>query len=432
MNTAERVADLSMIWKQASQVFPYFDRKEIDWDGLYKEYLPKVMEVKDDREFHLLLAEFINLLGDGHTDYTLPKALRDETGYAPFLLRYVQDGYYIAAVAPAYQSFSEARVLSINGTAFSEFVEKICKYSYHVGSFVTRINKFLPFFLKPTGNVMETDIGSFEFDLMPSALDGVKLKSLTVETPCQRLAADKSDIRLYDGGILYIKMENFLYNKAADEVRAAIEQVGDIKGLILDMRENIGGMTRYGAEVAQLLISGEFQACSKQTRSMTGIALASASQLAGWSKEQIEEHIAAGYSTREEMDETLSLIKNTHYDRFANTFGSEDNIALYSGPCVLLTSRYTASAAEDFVAMFRTSKRAVIVGTPTSGTTGTPLVQWLSCGGWARVCSMGYRMLDGTEFIGCGIMPDILMENSLEDIRSGYDRVLTQALKMLQ
>ena len=171
MNIVNRIADLSVIWKQVSYVFPYFDRTEIDWDGLYKEYLSKVMDAKDDREFHLLLTEFLNLLGDGHTDYGLPKALRDEVGYAPFLLRYVQDSYYIAAIASEFQAFSEARVVSINGAPFSDFVEKICKYSYHVGNFVSRINMFLPFFLKPSGNVVETDLGSFEFDLMPSALE---------------------------------------------------------------------------------------------------------------------------------------------------------------------------------------------------------------------------------------------------------------------
>ena len=31
----------------------------------------------------------------------------------------------------------------------------------------------------------------------------------------------------------------------------------------------------------------------------------------------------------------------------------------------------------------------------------------LRCGGRAQVVSVGYRLLDGTEFIGKGIMPDI-------------------------
>ena len=42
MNTIDRIADLSQIWKQAAQVFPYFDQNRIDWDQAYADYLPKV------------------------------------------------------------------------------------------------------------------------------------------------------------------------------------------------------------------------------------------------------------------------------------------------------------------------------------------------------------------------------------------------------
>jgi len=69
----------------------------------------------------------------------------------------------------------------------------------------------------------------------------------------------------------------------------------------------IGGMTMHGARVAELLISGEFHGCQKRTRSMTGIALSSASQIIRWSEEAIEQHIAAGYSTREEIEEARAL-----------------------------------------------------------------------------------------------------------------------------
>ena len=80
MTIQNRICDLSLIWKQASLVFPYFDRLNLDWDKAYSEYLPKVMNAKTDLEFHLLLAEFMNLLSDGHTEYMLPKSLRDEAG----------------------------------------------------------------------------------------------------------------------------------------------------------------------------------------------------------------------------------------------------------------------------------------------------------------------------------------------------------------
>lgn len=432
MNTAERIADLSMIWKQASQVFPYFDRNKIDWDKTYREYLEKVMDVKTDTEFHLLLAEFITLLDDDHTNYIFPKSLRDEIGYLPFILRYVQDTYCIAASIPAYQSFYGAQVLSINGIQLCDLVQWVSKYSYHVGNFVTRINQMIPFFLKRTENTIETSLGSFTFDLCPSAPEGLKPRALELPIPYQMLTTEKLDIRLYDDGILYIKMDDFLYSKAPDEVQNVLKQTNELKGIIIDLRENIGGMTRYGVKIAELLISGQFHGCQKHTRSMTGSALAAASQIAHWSKEAIEEHIAAGYSTREEMDETVSFITNTHYDRYENTYGSEDHSALFSGPCVILTSRYTASAAEDFVTIFRINQRATIIGTATSGSTGTPLMQQLRCGGWFRVCSIGYRMPDGTEFIGCGIKPDVFCEASAEELRIGYDTVLDKGLSFIK
>ena len=56
MTITDRIADLSMIWKQVSLVTPHFDRCSIDWDETYKEYLPKVMNAKTEQEFHLLLA----------------------------------------------------------------------------------------------------------------------------------------------------------------------------------------------------------------------------------------------------------------------------------------------------------------------------------------------------------------------------------------
>lgn len=434
MDVIKRVADLSMIWKQVSLVFPYFDQRNIDWDQAYREYLPKVMSAETEQEFHLLLAEFMNLLGDGHTDYLLPKTLQNETGYLPFTLRLIRDAYCIDATLPEHQTYSCAQVISINGMPFSDLIQEVARYGYHVGNYMSRyrLHQILPFLLKRTGNKMETSAGVFSFDLLPAKPENLVAKTLELSKPYQKIETEKLDVRLYDGNILYVRMDDFLYSKAADEVRAALEQTSGIDGVILDLRENIGGMTMHGARVAELLISGEFHGCQKRTRSMTGIGLSSASQILQWSEEAIAKHIADGLSTREEIEESKSFVTNTHYDKYIDTYGGEDHTALFNGPCVILTSRHTVSAAEDFIAMFRTNQRATIVGTDTCGTTGTPLMQELSCGGWIRVCSVGYRLMDGTEFVGCGIKPDIYCEASADDFRQGYDSVLGQGKDILR
>lgn len=434
MNTADRIADLSMLWKQASLVFPYFDRKSIDWDRAYREYIPRVIAAETEREFHLLLAEFMNLLGDGHTDYLFPKTLLDEIGYLPFTLRTVKDAWCLDGVTQEHREHLYARINAVNGAPFEQLVRTAARYSYHVGNCLSRyrIHQLLPFFLKPTGNRMDTAAGSFSFDLCPEKPTGLFSRPLEPSEPYRTLRTGEPEIRLFRDGILCVRLDDFMHSGAADEVRAALEREPDVTGLILDLRENVGGMTVNGAKLAQLLLSGTFHACRKRTRSMTGVGLASASQIMQWSAQDVEQHIAAGHSTREEIEECKSYVDNTHCDEYVDTYGEEGHTALFDGPCVVLTSRHTVSAAEDFIAMLRTARRAVVVGTRTCGTTGTPLMQKLSCGGGMRVCSVGYRLLDGTEFVGCGIEPDVACEPSAEELRQGRDRVLDKALSLLR
>jgi len=433
MTIADRIADLSMIWKQASMVFPYFDRCSIDWDETYKDHLSKVMNAQTPREFHLLLAEFMNLLGDGHTDYQFPRSLRNEIGYLPFTLRFMQDTYCIDATIPEYEAYLGQEILSINGQPFSAFLPKLKRYSYHVGNYISRyrLHQILPFLLRSHANIVETTNGSFSFDLLPSLPQDLISQTLHLPKSYQPMDIGKLDIRLYDDTILYIRLDDFLYENAANEIQLALTQTPAVARVIFDLRENVGGMTMYGAKIAELFISGEFHGCQKRTRSMTGIGLSSASQILQWSQEAIEKHIAGGYSTREEIEKSRQLATNTHYDHYIDTYGSPDHTALFAGPCVILTSRHTVSAAEEFLAMFRTNHRAILLGTETCGTTGTPLMQTLSCGGVMRICSVGYRLLDGTEFVGCGICPDMVCETSVEDFQHGYDHVLHEGLTVI-
>lgn len=434
MITADYIADLSVIWKQASLVFPYFDRNEVDWDHAYREFLPRVMEAKTPKEAHLLFAEFMNLLGDGHTDYQFPVSLLDEIGYMPFSVRYIQDHYCIDATSPEYQEYLGAEIYSINQIPFHNLIQELKSYSYHNGNFMPkyRIKLLLPFFLEKQDNVVETSRGSFSFSLLPSRPNNFCEQMLHSPLKYRSLRNGTLDLRLYENHILYVRLDDFMYRQAVEEIRKAIDEMSELSSILFDLRENVGGMTMNGAKIAELFIPGEFSSCQKRTRSMTGVGLASASQISQWSNEEIEKYIADGLSSREEIQESLDYMANKHYDRYISNHGQPAQEALFDAPCVILTSRHTVSAAEDFIAMFRASNRATVIGTETCGTTGTPFMQKLSCGGWMRICSVGYQLLDGTEFVGCGIRPDIFCELSTEDFSAGYDRVLETGLSVLK
>ena len=429
----DRIADLSMIWKQVSLIFPYFDQKTVDWDKEYTYFLEKVMNTASPLNFHLLMAEFVNLLGDGHTDYSLPLSMINERGHLPFTLRMVENEYCIDSIIPDHAAHLGQTVISLNGTPFCEVLDSLSRYTYHVDGYIPsyRLRQLLPFAAKQCSNMLQTSSGSFGFDLLPEKPLSFVKQPLKPRSPYQSIGSGKLDMRIFDRNILYVRLDDFKYRSAATEISTALSNMPNIQGMIIDIRENIGGMTFNGAEVAKLLIGGKFSACKKRTRSMTGVDFASASQLMRWREEDIQKHIAAGLSTREEIEESKNLLQNMHFDHYTDEFGDETHVAQFKGPCILLTSRYTLSAAEDFVAMFKTNKRATIVGTRTSGTTGTPLLQTFKCGGRLRVCSVGYKLLDNTKFIGCGIEPDVFCALTPNAYRHGHDHVLDEALALL-
>ena len=403
MTISDKIMDLSLLWKQASVVFPYFERCNIDWEEAYKQYLDKAMQTKTDREHYLLLAEFLNLLGDGHTDLSFPRELLDEMGYVPFELAYSGGKYHLNGAA----------VQEINGIPVDEVLEQAGRYVYRVGSYVPRLKQILPLLLNTKKITVKTK-------------QETVLYSLSHQRPVSKGQED-TDFAEY-GNILYIRMEDFLRDRT-QQIREKLTECRP-RGVILDIRENIGGMTKFGADIAALFIPGTFGGCRKFTRVLRGNALGPASQIARMSEAARTRLIEQGFTTLEEIEESLKVHRNEFCEEYEDSWGTPGQGALTDCPCVLLTSRKTVSAAEDFAAFFRSNRRGILIGEPTCGTTGTPLIQPLSAGS-ARICTVGYRLLDGTEFIGTGIQPDISVEPTEADIRQGRDVVLDRALEFL-
>ena len=104
----------------------------------------------------------------------------------------------------------------------------------------------------------------------------------------------------------------------------------------------------------------------------------------------------------------------------------------YSGPVVVLSGPATFSAAEDFLVAWKNSGRGKLIGEPSGGSTGQPLFFDLPGGGSARVCTKRDTFPDGTEWVGRGIAPDILVHPTFADVRAGKDTVLEKALEFLK
>ena len=385
MTLDEKIYDLSAIWRHAAFVFPHFHRCDIDWDSAYRAFIPRALATQSDREHCLLMSEFINLLGDGHTDVSFNREITDEIGYLPFALEYMQNTYWTEG----------KRILGFDGRPMAEITEEASRYVYHVGNYLPRLRYILPLVLGSGEHTLETEAGSRSFDFQ-------KERPVLPQHP-------ETEFTMH-GDILQIRFDDLLRPRS-EEIREKLLETKP-RAVILDIRENIGGMTKFGADIAQLFIPGQFGGCKKWTRTMTGVGYASSIQVINMSQEQLA--AISGKADREEIEKSRRIAKLQEFEKYEDQWGNAGEKAVFDGPVALLISRKTVSAAEDFTAFFRTHNRATIIGQPTCGTSGTPLLKGLHCG-TLRVCSVGYQLKDGTEFIGKGIQPDIFSDDSLEE-----------------
>ncbi|MDP2042483.1 MAG: S41 family peptidase [Algoriphagus sp.] len=100
-------------------------------------------------------------------------------------------------------------------------------------------------------------------------------------------------------------------------------------------------------------------------------------------------------------------------------------------PLIILTDRYTVSAAERMVMAAKTLPNAIIMGDTTNGTFGTKVSREL-VNGWTFAYSIQkVEMFDGKSYEGIGLSPDVWVKNEVQEMKQGIDRTLQTAINKL-
>jgi carboxyl-terminal processing protease len=97
-------------------------------------------------------------------------------------------------------------------------------------------------------------------------------------------------------------------------------------------------------------------------------------------------------------------------------------------PLVILTDRYTVSAAERMVMAAKTLPKVIVIGDTTNGTFGTKISRELANGWFYSYSFQKVEMFDGKSYEGIGIAPDIAVKNDLQEMQDGIDRTLQTAI----
>ncbi|MGB5641533.1 MAG: S41 family peptidase, partial [Gammaproteobacteria bacterium] len=141
------------------------------------------------------------------------------------------------------------------------------------------------------------------------------------------------------------------------------ENEADLKGLVLDLRNNPGGVLNAAAEVTDLFID------------------------------------------KGKLVYTEGRIDNSHYE-----YNAKPGDVLDGAPVVVLINGGSASASEIVAGALQDHKRAVVMGSKSFGKGSVQTIQELRSGGAVKITTARYFTPKGRSIQGAGITPDIILD----------------------
>ncbi len=410
----QKLWGLMTIWSEAKYAFPSFDRlKDLNWDDSVQEYIPRVIAAQNIDSYYLILMEFAALLRDGHTGVTPPWGYsKPDFDAPPIEIQVVEDKFVIARTVETdeieyQQIYPGLEIIEVGNDipVRASFQDTVLRY-YARGSKQADEGINIWYFLRgPKGSKIRLKVKD---------MDG-KVRNVTLT----RNSSDKKgnpfhyrfvqwnmidpvlESKTVSDGILYIKVSHFNDQELENDFLALIDSLDPlaIKGMIIDIRYNLGGRSDICENMIKCLIDQPVS---------TAI----------WKYP----HYIATYRSWE-REHPWSETSNTITPREGKR---------YMGPLVILTGKATNSTAEDFAIPLHYSSRALLVGERTAGSSGNPINVPLPGGGHFRVSTFKATYPDGREYVGIGIQPNIEIQPTQKDIYEGNDPILEKGIEVIQ
>jgi hypothetical protein len=426
LSLEEKIMGLSLIWKEAEYNFPFWSKiNGLNWDDEYEKALSNILKIDTLLEYYLELSRFISLLRDGHTGITFPREIIDSAGRFPINIGLLENKCIIWNTDEALNIPLYSEIIEINNIPVFQYIkENIYPYCWHEkDSGFSQVNLLLPLIEHGNELLIKTEYGTYKTLATCNTINWNKLVNIKPNDYLKKVFTSKTHtISLTDDNIAVINIPSFMDDSLPKEFYQNINKIKDCKGFIIDIRNNSGGNSDNADAIVQSFIDGEFvYSCDKK--------LVHIGTYKAWGKFQNLDNI----NLDDEWNRKLYDICNRQYFEKNTVSKRIDGCPItLTKPLVVLENEGTASAAEDMLICFDYSKRATIVGTPSYGSTGQPLIFDLPGGGFARICTRWNTYPDGKEFINIGVQPHIYAEATISDMKNGYDGVLDKGISVLR
>lgn len=366
----ERLQIFEEVWRIVHEKYLYTDFGGVDWEGLYPEYRARVLRAQSRDEFYAAMIDMVAQLNDNHSRFVPPAAVEAEDATA---------------------SGQEIRVgigVIVQPKPDGGFVQQVFPESPAARAGIRPRDRIVavngrPY--APSDGDLQGEIGTSV--RLTIARPGAKLRDVLL-TRQEVRASILPYHRRFPGDIGYISVPTLWVHDMGEQVSGALTDLvasGPLRGLIIDLRSNRGG---WGEVLSGVL--------SHFVRGQVGVFFG--------------------------RDHVRPLVVNPP---------AGPDMRNLSAGLVVLVDEETASYAEVLAAVLQAEAGAIVVGAPSAGNTETIYAHALRDGSRLWLAQEGFRLRNGSDLEGRGVVPDVLLEVDWTRYSEDDDPQLLEALRLL-
>jgi carboxyl-terminal processing protease len=371
----------------------------LDWPALRLQYGKKLAEAKDEKAAYAIMNELLGELKQSHL-MIVPPATETEGE--------VRGGVHMGpAVIPAVVRYLDGEVVIVDPTRYGlksklpAGAALVAVDDKPVATMVEQLHKTwkrdltASFYIARTAQGWLTcpKGGSKKVEFRPHGSEKTKTKTLKCKNPdVERLSMGniKDFPTTFESKMLPKKIGYIAFNiwllPLAPRFQEAVHELTKkgMKGLVIDLRGNPGGVGMMVVPVARVLLPGP---------------------------------ASLGEIRMREMKQEFKVL---------------DVDDPFDGPVAVLIDERTGSTSEIFAAAMRELKRIKVYGASQSQGAALPsLIEELPGGARLQYVVADYASPGGNAVEGSGVKPDVMVPESAADYAAGHDPVLEAATQAL-